>query len=67
MKREQPPGKIMVDVPVRIPVPERLLKIDDPKEQQEALYAHWLSYGYSDRFTLEDITDGHFIMMRKGG
>lgn len=59
-------GRIEFDVPVRIPVPDRLLNIEDQQEQQDALQDHWHSYGYSDRFTLEGITDGHFIMVRKG-
>ncbi|MGW9128099.1 hypothetical protein ACWGPW_24310 [Paenibacillus chitinolyticus] len=58
-------GEIFSSVPTRIPIPERLQQIADPKEKRDALEAHWLSYGYSDRFYVERIENGHFVMVRK--
>ncbi|MDC0763452.1 hypothetical protein POF51_22260 [Brevibacillus sp. AG] len=57
--------EIVRDVATRIPIPDRLLEIKDPKQRRDALEAHWLSYGYSDRFEVVRIENGHFIMMRK--
>lgn len=58
--------ELVGDVPVRIPIPAALLEIADPKQRRDALEACWKSYGYSDRFTMVRIQDGHFIMVRKG-
>ncbi|MGF9909531.1 hypothetical protein [Brevibacillus porteri] len=56
---------IAFDVPTRIPIPDRLLQIADPKQKRDALEAHWLKYGFNDRFEVVRIENGHFIMMRK--
>lgn len=58
-------GDIVSEVATRIPIPDRLLQIEDPKQKRDALETHWLLYGYSDRFEVVRIENGHFIMMRK--
>ncbi|MED1954634.1 hypothetical protein [Brevibacillus centrosporus] len=62
---KQRTGKISSDVPTRIPIPERLLQIQDPQQRRDALKTHWLSYGYSDRYTVDRIEDGHYIMVKR--
>ncbi|WP_103110583.1 hypothetical protein [Brevibacillus reuszeri] len=57
--------RLISNVPTRIPIPERLLQITDPKQKRDELEAHWLKYGYSDRFYVERIENGHFVMVRK--
>lgn len=62
---KRPVNKITSDMPTRIPIPERLLQIADPKQKRNALEAHWFSYGYRDRYEVDRIENGHFVMVRK--
>ncbi|KKX53266.1 MULTISPECIES: hypothetical protein [Brevibacillus] len=59
------PERLVDDIPVRIPIPRNILEITDEEQRRSVLKAFWLSYGYSDRFTVERIEDGQFIMVRK--
>lgn len=56
---------IFSNIPTLIPIPERILQIADKEQRRAAMKEHWLKYGYSDRFEVERIDNGHFVMVRK--
>lgn len=64
MARNQP-AKIVSQIPVRIPVPDSILQIVDQNKREKAIESHWIGYGYSDRYILDGVIDGHIIMVRK--